>query len=95
MVLQQQKKNYWLLKNTEIIGVRKSCANEDTIFEVYNPQLTIDGNNSKYSLQFAQSNIDQSILSSIQPNTYTILLLGNSEIMGYSHLDNKIHILLL
>lgn len=83
-----------IFKNTEIIGVTKSCASEDTIFEVYNPQLTINGNHSKYNLQFAQSNLDQSILNSIKPNTYTILLLGNSEFMGYSHLDNKIHILL-
>lgn len=71
-----------------------SCDMPNNIFEIYNPKSDVLGSQIRYEVQSYKSTLKQMSLNSKSNNNFTIIMLGGSELMGYSHPDKKIHSIL-
>lgn len=71
-----------------------SCEQNNKIYEIYTSGNFFEKHGISYELQFTKPNLDTLISSSYSEDSYTILMIGGSELMGYSHLENRIHLLL-
>ena len=71
-----------------------SCKQNNRIYEIYTPSDLFEKFGASYELQFTKSNLDTLISLSHSEDSYTILMIGGSELMGYSHFENRIHLLL-
>ena len=70
------------------------CEQNNKIYEIYTLGNFFEKRGISYELQFTKPNLDTLISSSYSEDSYTILMIGGSELMGYSHLENRIHLLL-
>lgn len=70
------------------------CERNNKIYEIYTLGNFFEKRGMSYELQFTKPNLDTLISSSYSDDSFTILMIGGSELMGYSHLENRIHLLL-
>lgn len=80
--------------NSSIDKQESNCKTLNSIYEIYNPKSDALGAHLKYEIQFSEASLDEAIINSAKENNYTIVLLGGSEMMGYSHPSDRIHTLL-
>lgn len=67
------------------------CNLSEKIYEIYNPKSNILGEHLRYEIQTSNIEINELIIKAKDKSTYNILMLGGSELMGYSHPSHKIH----
>ncbi len=71
--------------------VELDCNLSEKIYGIYNPKSNILGEHLRYEIQTSKIEINDLISKARDASTYNILMLGGSELMGYSHPSNKIH----
>lgn len=71
--------------------VELDCNLSEKIYGIYNPKSNILGEHLRYEIQTSDIEINELISKARDASTYNILMLGGSELMGYSHPSNKIH----
>lgn len=86
--------NNYFKSNSSIDKQESNCNKLNSIYEIYNPKSDALGAHLKYEVQFSGSSLDEVVINSGKENNYTILMLGGSELMGYSHPSQRIHVLL-